>query len=132
VLQHNSPDLVRSYIAEFVRILRPGGTAVFDMTASLVGATLPEGSHLGRLTLTAPESMEQGRATRVTVSVTNTSTHDWPANTRLAIGNHWCSEDGSTVLIHDDGRTPLTTGLAAGASTTVSLTVMPPADPGRC
>ena len=90
VLQHNPPDVARRYIAEFVRILRPGGIAVFDLTSTLANVSLPAGAHQGALELLdAPSALAPGESATATVRVTNTSDVDWPPASRLAIGNHW-------------------------------------------
>ncbi|CAN5599682.1 hypothetical protein BH10ACT1_BH10ACT1_41240 [soil metagenome] len=126
VLQHNPPDAAARYIEEFGRVLAPGGIAVFDMTAALTGASLPPGSHTAAISLVTPPRMVPEEATAVTVTVTNTSRQDWPAGTRLAIGNHWRSADGSEMLVQDDARHPLPGGLAAGAATSADLAVTVP------
>lgn len=130
VLQHNPPDAAEHYITEFVRILAPGGIAVFDMTDDLTGVPFPEQSHFGRIEVMAPGSMEPGSTSRVRVSVTNVSDTDWPPGTRLGIGNHWRSADGSEMVIQDDGRHPLPGALAVGATVEADLFVNPPLQPG--
>ncbi|MCU1497356.1 MAG: hypothetical protein JWM47_1309 [Acidimicrobiales bacterium] len=127
VLQHVAPATATDYIAEFGRVLAPGGIAVFDMTAELVGRSLPDHSHTAAVTIQAPASAPVGVPTKVRVEVTNTSGQDWPAGSRLAIGNHWRNADGSRELVADDGRHPLPDGLAAGASTAADLIVTVPA-----
>ena len=47
------------------------------------------------------------------------------------MGNHCRSADGANVTVADDGRTPLTAGLAAGATIDLDLTVTAPSTPGR-
>jgi len=126
VLQHNPPAAATHYIEEFGRILAPGGIAVFDMTAELAGRSLPDHSHIAAVTVAAPAALPPEVPTAVRVTVTNTSGQDWPAGTRLAIGNHWRSADGAEVLVQDDGRHPLPEGLAAGASTSADLVVTVP------
>lgn len=130
VLQHNPPDAAEHYITEFVRILAPGGIAVFDMTDDLTGVPFPEQSHFGRIEVMAPGSMEPDSASRVRVSVTNVSDTDWPPGTRLGIGNHWRSADGSEMVTQDDARHPLPGGLAVGATVEADLFVNPPPLPG--
>ena len=130
VLQHNPPEVAEHYIIEFVRILAPGGIAVFDMTADLTGVPFPERSHRGEIEVVAPASMVPGQSGRVRVSVTNVSGTDWPPGTRLGIGNHWRSADGSEMVVQDDARHPLPGGLAVGATLEVDLFVTPPGRPG--
>ena len=132
VLQHNPPDLAQSYIEEFVRILAPGGIAVFDMPEDLKGVPFPEQSHTAVIDITTPTPrMVAGQPTPVTVAVTNVSQVDWPAGTRLAIGNHWRTPDGGTVVVQDDARHPLSDGLAQGATVRAELVVTPPGPGGH-
>jgi hypothetical protein len=131
VLQHNPPPVAEGYIREFVRVLAPGGIADFDMTSELTGTPLEQGSHRAALRLDAPSRMTGADPTTVRVTVTNTSPVDWPAKTRLAVGNHWRTANGRSVIANDDGRTRLAEGLPAGSTTVVDLTVTPPATGGR-
>ena len=39
VLQHMAPDLARSYLAELVRVLRPGGLLVFQVPSGRISAS---------------------------------------------------------------------------------------------
>jgi SAM-dependent methyltransferase len=131
VLQHNPPAVARRYIAEFVRILRPGGIAVFDLTSTLANVSLPAGAHQGALELLdAPSTLAPGESAIAKVRVTNTSGVDWPPASRLALGNHWLRGDGA-MAVQDDGRTPLGDGLATQASTEAELTVTAPKAPNR-
>ncbi len=38
VLQHNPPDVIRTYISEFIRILRPNGVLVFQLPIQMLAA----------------------------------------------------------------------------------------------
>lgn len=42
VLQHMRPEYAKSYIAEFTRLLKPGGVAVFQMPAKYIGPLYQE------------------------------------------------------------------------------------------
>jgi SAM-dependent methyltransferase len=131
VLQHNPADIVRKYIAEFIRVLRPNGVAAFDMTASVRVVTLPHGSHQAHIDVVAPAMLEPGESVRVPVTVTNTSSVDWPSGTRLALGNHWKKAEDREMLVQDDGRTPLSAGLSASSSRALDLQVTAPRTPGE-
>lgn len=48
VLQHIPPNLARGYVAEFVRVLRPGGLALFQVPDRLPGRASRALSHLLR------------------------------------------------------------------------------------
>jgi SAM-dependent methyltransferase len=130
VLQHNPPEIVRGYISEFLRILRPGAVAVFDMTVSLRGASLPPGSHQAHLEVAAPATLAPGRSAQVRVAITNVSPSDWPAASRVAVGNHWMTANGQEMVVQDDGRAPLPDGLPASGSLVVDLRVTAPNRPG--
>jgi len=47
VLQHIPPDASKAYIAEFVRVLRPGGLLMFQLPSSLRAAAAPEANRTG-------------------------------------------------------------------------------------
>ena len=49
VLQHIEPAYVREYLAEFVRVLRPGGFLVFQLPDRLIPPPAPRPSPLARL-----------------------------------------------------------------------------------
>jgi SAM-dependent methyltransferase len=130
VLQHNPPATAERYIEEFCRVLKPGGVAVFDMTASLNVKQLPDESHRANLVLTAPApALRAGEQGTVELTVTNVSGLDWPAGCWLAAGNHWVPS-GKGQAVQDDGRAVMHEGLAAGASLPVQLHVTAPAVPG--
>jgi SAM-dependent methyltransferase len=131
VLQHNPPDMAEGYIRELVRVLAPNGVAVFDMTAQLRKTMLlPPGSHMAEIEIVSgPRRMEPGETATVVARVTNTSGEDWPAGTRLALGNHWLS-DGGDLLVLDDGRSRVVDQVAAGDAVRLELQVTAPQRPG--
>lgn len=49
VLQHMHPRYIRDYLVEFVRVLRPGGTLVFQLPSNDAAPIRVEGSGLKRL-----------------------------------------------------------------------------------
>jgi SAM-dependent methyltransferase len=49
VLQHMHPRYIRDYLAEFVRVLRPGGALVFQLPSDEAAPVRVEGSGLKRL-----------------------------------------------------------------------------------
>lgn len=142
VLQHIPPDVSPTYIAEFLRILRPGGIAAFQAPAQVLSdpeidarLTLPPDGFLARLTVEqAPLSMAAGSRARVEVRVTNGSPADWlldiPGGRHICMANHWLDEGGA-VAIPDDGRARLPHDLEPGQSGLVTLEVTAPATPGR-
>jgi SAM-dependent methyltransferase len=131
VLQHNPPPVAEGYIRELVRVLAPGGVAVFDMPVRLRGVKLPNGSRRAAIRMeSGPRSLEPHQKATVAAQVTNTSGIDWPAGARVVLGNHWRSTGGE-LLVRHDGRCPMTEGLAAGGSRRLELEVTAPQQPGR-
>lgn len=133
VLQHVEPALSERYMAEFVRVLRPGGVAIFQVPSRFCGPVpLPEGARrawIEPLPVTVPV-MDAGTSTKMAVSVRNTSPHAWPASAALKLGNHWRRTDGSLVA-RDDGRTPFDGDLAPGQEAQLALVVTAPPRSGR-
>jgi SAM-dependent methyltransferase len=134
VLQHNPPEIAQHYIAEFVRLLKPGGIAVFDMpdTPGGTAVRLPEDSHRAALRIASPVPvLTAGAEHTVRIEVTNTSHLDWPSGHIVKAGNHWKDAETGQLLQLDDGRTRLPAGLPAGGRVSVDLTISAPATPGR-
>lgn len=131
VLQHIHPRYSKRYIKEFMRILRPGGVAVFQVPASpragVQGSRLDEGAYRAEIEVTTPlASLEAGSRARVTAVVTNTGASAWPAEASIRLGNHWRTD---RRLIRDDARTELARTVAAGESTELDLWVTAPSVP---
>jgi SAM-dependent methyltransferase len=137
-LQHIPPDQSRAYIAEFLRVLRPGGFAVFQLTAEhreagAAGgrvAPMPPGAYDAGIALAGGAStLEPGEACRLVVTVTNRSPYAWDPREHgvLRAGNHWLDASGS-MLVRDDGRTGIG-ALGPGERTAVPLTVRAPMEP---
>src|SRR5262249_33386937 len=132
------PVQSRAYIAEFLRVLRPGGIVVFQVTAEHREA----GAAGGRVAPMPPDAydadiavadgaatLEPGAACRLVVTVTNRSQHAWDPQEYgvLRAGNHSLDPSGSTV-VRDDGRTGIG-ALGPGERTAVPLTVRAPMTP---
>ena len=138
-LQHIPPDQSRAYIAEFLRVLRPGGLSVFQLTAehreaAAVGgrvAPMPADAYAADIAVDGGEiHLEAGAACRLVVTVTNRSRHAWDPQQYgvLRAGNHWLEPSGATV-IRDDGRTGIG-AIGPGERHAVPLTIRAPAEPG--
>ena len=132
VLQHVPPQHAANYITDFVRLLAPGGAAVFDMTAALRPVWLPHGAHRASIdAVDAPDTLLAGSSVPLTVVVTNESDLTWPAGSATRLGNHWQSAQEGTVTL-DDGRTSLVAlDVDPGGSVTVKLVVAVPTQPGH-
>lgn len=141
VLQHIPPDVSPAYIAEFLRLLKPGGYAVFQVPAQVLTdaeidarLTLPAEGYRARIEVdTLPSRIEAGTSVTIGLRVTNTSDAPWladiPGGRHICVANHWLDEHGA-VVVADDGRARLPHDLAPGESGIVRLDVIPPA-PGR-
>jgi SAM-dependent methyltransferase len=132
VLQHIPPAEMATYISEFVRVLSPGGVAVFDLTADLNRVRLPEGSHLASMCLTrAVPALQVGQEFTVELMVTNTSKQSWPAGALVRAGNYWLDAASGEMRVRDDGRAPLPSAAPAGATVRVSVPITAPSAPGN-
>ena len=131
VLQHVPPQHAATYISEFVRLLTPGGAAVFDMTAAMRSVVLPAGSHRASIVAVEPrDAFGAGHSVILTFTVTNSSELTWPAGSLTRLGNHWRAPSGAMVAL-DDGRTSVVQSeVEPGGSVTVNLTVAAPAQAG--
>jgi SAM-dependent methyltransferase len=94
VLQHIRPEVALRYIAEFVRILKPGGLAYFHCPSQASTFAYPEDGI--QCTLDAPATpilMETGTVAEFPVTVTNTGGHPIgtgkTVNAPAKIIHHW-------------------------------------------
>jgi SAM-dependent methyltransferase len=131
-LQHIEPVYSKRYVAEFMRVLRPGGLALFQIPTAIRKpgeGPLPTGAHQAVIMAAdIPATMAAGEPVEVSVQVRNASQVEWPKADVLRVGNHWRTRRGVVVL--DDGRSALPRSLAPGEETTVKLTVTPPLSAG--
>jgi SAM-dependent methyltransferase len=141
VLQHMAPTYAKRYIADFIRVLRPGGVAYLQVPSSAAQPRRPplaEAAH--RAQLSSPSSSLEigtGEQRCVTVSVKNTSDHPWPqpdgprdVSGVARLGNHWLAERGEMV-VRDDGRASMPRLLDPGEEVAIELPVCAPTAPGR-
>ena len=136
VLQYLEPRHSTKYIAEFLRVLRPGGVLVFDLPDRVRprGAAVrmePAAYNAQIQFLSAPAEAGPGQSFDVRAIVRNASPVRWPGKQRLAegnlirLGNHWLDADGKGE-IRDDGRTALPHDLDPGAEVQLILRVRAP------
>lgn len=142
VLQHVGPEAAKAYIREFVRLLAPGGLALFQLPSENIRAELqqehrlPENAFRARIAAAVPAEAEPGERLTVAATVTNESQQPWPADPptegtcRIRLGNHWLTIAGSAASF-DDGRAELPKTLDPGESVAIALTVTAPSTPGR-
>jgi len=139
VLQHIPPDVSTRYIAEFLRVARPGGLVVFQVPAGVfteqeidVRHALPPDGYRAGIELRAPSALDAGGRSVVMVRVTNLSTATWltdiPGGRHICVANHWLDSNGAPV-VPDDGRARLPCDLRPGESVEVSLEITAPDAP---
>ena len=117
-------------MAEFMRILKPGGFAVFDMPDSPSRPLLAEGAHRAQLELLSPiTELRVATKQALRVRVTNSSDHDWPPGSLIRLGNHWRGPRGR-MIVRNDGKATVPDGLRPGASTEMTIEITAPARPG--
>ena len=134
VLQHMKPELMRGYMREFVRVLRPGGVAVFNVPESFwhsQAEVLASEAWRASLTLvgTLPP-LVAGRVAPLRVRVRNDSPVSWPASAQLRVGDHWRAPDGRSLVL-DDARTGIESAVDPGGECEVQLDVFAPIQPGE-
>lgn len=132
VLQHMETALMRGYLGEFVRVLRPGGIAYFNVPErSMGGDPLPPDAWRAGVRLSGgPPAFSAGSAVALELRVRNDSAVAWPASAWIQVGYHW-RLPGGAVAVLDGGRTLLDTDLGPTQECTVRLEVVPPAEPGE-
>ena len=141
VLQHMVPRYSKNYIREFVRILRPGGVAIFQIPAELHVApggitALPDAAFRARIEPQISSLVaEASSRIKVVARVRNLSSVTWPSfrqipNSPIGLGNHWLNENGDMIRL-DDSRAMLDEDLNPGDDTELTLTVEAPAEPGN-
>lgn len=142
VLQHIRPAVSERYLAEFLRVVKPGGLVYFEIPTGpdpqrSAALALPPSAFRARLTLeSVPRLMAPMVATECRVRVENTGDSTWPAaftnmgTGMVQLGNHWRTRLGS-MLVFDDGRAVLPRDLGPGEEATVSIRVTRPPGPAR-
>ena len=131
VLQHMQPQLMRGYMREFLRVLRPGAVAFFNVPDRFVyDEELPPEAWRASLTLigTIPP-LAPGQIAPVRLKVRNDSPVPWPASAQVRVGDHWRARDGRLVVF-DDARASIATALDPDGECEVQLNVVAPAQPG--
>jgi ubiquinone/menaquinone biosynthesis C-methylase UbiE len=137
VLQHIPPESSAHYISEFIRVLKPGGTALFQVPAATKDISLP--SYRARLTMVespAPKrllrravSIAASGSSTWTLRVDNVSGVTWPTES-VSLGNHWLTP-GADMVRMNDGRARLTADLCGGDHEVLAIRVNHPSRPGR-
>lgn len=149
VLQHMKPEYALRYIGEFLRVIAPGGLAVFhqpgglapprravQLRATAVEAPLDAQAFRAVLKLVdAPERLVAGATASLRVRVENRSPRPWPAlggpdhRFQVRLGNHWLDVTGG-LAVRDDGRASLPRDLPPNEGDELFLQVKAPTAPG--
>lgn len=130
-LQHSPPALQLAALLELQRVVRPGGTLVFQLPCRprKREELATEGMRAGIELIDVPGPVGVGQAVIVRARLTNVSAHTWPSGQLIRLGNHWYK--GDEPLTWDDGRADLPHDLAPGASVELELKVVAPEEPGE-
>lgn len=135
VLQHMEPRYARAYIAEFLRVLRPGGVACFQVPATMstpLPAALADGAWQAAISLDGKplRQLRSGDHVPLRVRVRNAGSAAWPPGSRVTLGNHWADRRGRR-LVPDDARCALPVEVTPGEEVSLELTVTVPRLSGR-
>ncbi len=141
VLQHIPSDVSPRYVAEFLRVAKPGGLVVFQVPARVFAdaeidarLTLPPEGYRAAITVTqSAHELTAGDRAAIGLTVTNVSNAPWerdiPGGRHICIANHWLTASGETS-VPDDGRARLPHDLAPGQTGEAVLEVIAPESSG--
>lgn len=141
VLQHMRQRYIEKYVTEFLRVLAPGGIAVFQIASELIAVTAtseaPKASGFRAAVTLARDSIDTmvGHQLALAVRVRNLGDVTWPARSdnngryEIRLGNHWLDVNGH-LITRDDGRAVLPRDLEPNQEIGVSLTIRTPSEPG--
>ena len=109
-----------------------------NITHTTINDPLPDEAFKAQLDspFSFPRSLKAGQRANLNVVVMNQSNHTWPSGSgadgqyRIAVGNHWLNEKGTTVVL-DDARSSLPYDLLSGQKAEVLLTINAPDNAGN-
>ena len=143
-LQHMEPQYSRRYIAEFFRVVRPGGIVVFQLPGEpapiprqRTRSSAPLPPRVARAAIDAPARLRcaPGAVIPLHILVRNEGAATWPTQGEddgkygIRLGNHWRGRFG-WMLQRDDTRTALAYDLAPGESMEIGINPVAPTKPG--
>ena len=141
VLQHIEPRYTRNYLAEFIRVLRPGGLVIVDLPSESgffpnvqdAPDAMPAAAFRAELSVVGDvRRMDPATPISLTVQVTNASDRRWALSDTcpIRLGNHWLDAEGH-MLVLDDQRVSLPSPLEPKGRVALPLSVTAPASPGE-
>lgn len=132
VLQHMQPELMRGYMREFLRVLRPAGVAFFNIPErfELADELPPEAWRASLALIGSIPALTPGQIAPVKLTVRNQSPAPWPSSAQLRAGDHWLTSDGALVAF-DDARAVIHRELGPGEECELQLDVTAPGQPGQ-
>jgi len=145
-LQHMESSLAAQYIQEFVRVLRVGGVAVFQVPSealpaemalvrTVIDTALPAATCRARIVAPRRLTCAPAATFDLLVNVRNEGYMVWPAlsppdsSYSIRLGNHWRSRWGR-MLRFDDIRSVIPYDVAAGHDFVVGIRLTAPEHPG--
>lgn len=140
-LQHVPSDLAKSYLGEFLRVVKPGGMIIAQLPSHYSTSYLPadrddlpvaiEDRRVSIEFPSRPGPLLAGQTIELEVEVTNASEATWTqsATHPLHLGNHWFDRDRRTVA-WDDGRARLPGRLQPGEAARITLSITAPVHAG--
>jgi len=136
VFQHMEPQFAASYVAELVRVLRPGGILAFQIpTEQPEGPSTPldASARRARITVDLPASAEARSVVTVRLRVDNVGDAEWKAFSRSGrfhvVLRHAWARDG--LRQGPTEEVPLGQDILPQNTTEVSYSVKAPPDTGR-
>jgi SAM-dependent methyltransferase len=156
VLQHMEPQYAHRYIGEFLRVLAPGGVAMFQLPGEVIPAAarkaaldagakqspargpLPASAFKARVTaLDPPPDRLAGSQYQLRVRVKNLGDVPWPAagdvdgRFRVKVASRWFDAASDAVVGRENSSTLLPADVPPGAEAEVPLLINVPNRAGR-
>ncbi|MBU1230669.1 MAG: methyltransferase domain-containing protein [Proteobacteria bacterium] len=139
VLQHISPEVSKGYIAEMIRVLKPGGLLSFHIPSVLGHLfTYPESGLSAKITFQGKSlRMEPGATATIPVTVHNTGTVSWLSHTPTGRGkillrlmNTWY-DAGNELLLDGLHHEDIPETIAPAEALVMEYSLTAPGAPGN-